>query len=236
MQRIQLVLLGPPAAGKGTYATKLSTEYDIAYISVGELLRGQVAQGTELGRQAKGYMDRGVLVPDELIVDMLKERLAQEDCAKGFVLDGFPRSLGQLSILGEAVQGAYYAINLDEDKEVLLRRVQGRRTCESCKAIYNIFTNKPKTEGVCDICGGTLTQRDDDNVKTLEERINVYNTQTIPVLGELEKQGALINLKPDEDIEVMYATIKNIVESVLAGRNPVAEAKQINKQSSPLSE
>ena len=184
---LRAVLLGPPGAGKGTQAVRLVEKYEIPHISTGDIFRKNIKEGTELGKKAQEYMNAGALVPDELVVDLVKDRLQQDDCKNGFLLDGFPRTIFQAEkldeFLSESNQKMDIVINLKVEKEALIKRLTGRRVCKDCGASYHIVNIPPKKEGVCDICGGELIQRKDDNIETVENRINVYEEQTAPLIG-----------------------------------------------------
>lgn len=190
-----IILMGPPGAGKGTLAKQLMSAYDLVHISTGDMFREAIKAGTELGNLAKSYIDRGDLVPDEVTIGIVKERLGQDDCEKGFLLDGFPRTLPQAEALkkiaSEVNRPIEVVINLDCDKEELIRRISGRRVCKNCGAPYHVVTLKPKVEGVCDICGGPLYQRADDNEEALKVRLEHYVQSTKPLLDFYANEGLL---------------------------------------------
>ena len=192
-----IILMGPPGAGKGTLAKQLKSEYDLVHISTGDMFRENIKAGTKLGLLAKSYIDNGHLVPDEVTIDMLKDRLAQKDCEKGFLLDGFPRTLPQAEALErlskEIKRPIEVVVNLDCDNKELIRRISGRRVCKNCGAPYHIETMKPKVDGVCDLCGGPLYQRADDNEEALKVRLDHYVKDTKPLLDFYEKRGLLKN-------------------------------------------
>ncbi len=195
---MNFVFLGMPGAGKGTQAKIISKKYNIPHISTGDILREAVANKTELGIQAKKYMDEGALVPDELVVSLVKERIIQPDCEKGFILDGFPRNLEQAKILEEMLEeikktlDAVFFFSLDE--EVVVKRLTARRVCSNCGAVYNMIYNPPKVEGVCDICGGRLITRDDDKEETVRNRLRTYNKDTAPLIDYYKKKGLLYTI------------------------------------------
>ena len=182
---MKLILMGAPGAGKGTHARYLSEKYQIPQISTGDIFRANLREGTPLGLKAKAYMEQGLLVPDELTTDLVLDRLQQEDCANGYILDGFPRNLNQAEALTRALeeQGEEidFAIHLEIDEEVIIRRMEGRRVCEKCGASYNLVSLPPQLPGVCDFCGGAVVQRKDDEVETVRKRLAVYQEQTEPL-------------------------------------------------------
>ncbi|MEW6570367.1 MAG: adenylate kinase [Nitrospirota bacterium] len=190
---MRIVLLGAPGAGKGTQAKKLIEKYGIPQISTGDLLRAAVAAGTPLGKEAKSYMDKGELVPDRVVLGMVEERLKQDDCKKGFILDGFPRNTAQAEVLDKMLQSLNMpldaALSVDVPFEDLMKRLTGRRTCKSCNQMYNIYFTPPKKESVCDKCGGELFQRDDDKEETIKKRLEVYTAQTAPLMDYYNKKG-----------------------------------------------
>lgn len=190
---MKLVLLGPPGAGKGTQAKMMIEKYQIPQISTGDILRQAVKDGTPLGKEAKTYMDQGELVPDELIINLVKERIKADDCKEGYIFDGFPRTVAQAEALDNVLEGlstkldAVVSINVPEDEVV--KRLSGRRTCKSCGTLYHVIYNPPTKEGICDKCGGELFQRDDDNETTIRQRLSVYQAQTSPLIEYYSKQG-----------------------------------------------
>ena len=190
-----IILMGPPGAGKGTLAKQLMSAFDLVHISTGDMFREAIKAGTELGKLAKSYIDHGDLVPDEVTIGIVKERLGQDDCAKGFLLDGFPRTLPQAEALKklsmEVNRPIEVVVNLDCDNQELIRRISGRRVCKNCGAPYHIVTLKPKVEGVCDICGGPLYQRADDNEEALKVRLEHYVQSTKPLLDFYASEGLL---------------------------------------------
>ena len=190
-----IILMGPPGAGKGTLAKQLMSALDLVHISTGDMFRDAIKAGTPLGTLAKSYIDHGDLVPDEVTIGLVKERLSQDDCAKGFLLDGFPRTLPQAEALKELSKEINrpieVVVNLDCDNAELIRRISGRRVCKTCGAPYHVVTLKPKVEGVCDICGGPLYQRADDNEEALKVRLEHYVQDTKPLLDFYAKEGLL---------------------------------------------
>ncbi|HMK46886.1 MAG TPA: adenylate kinase [Methanocella sp.] len=215
---MQLVLFGPPGAGKGTQAKLLSEELNIPHISTGDILRENVKKGTELGKKAKAYMDKGALVPDTLLIDLIKGRLSQPDCRKGFLLDGFPRTTPQAKaldiILDDINKRLDAVINIDVGSNELVRRLSGRRVCKSCAASYHVAFHPPKVEGVCNACGGELYQRDDDREEAIKNRLTVYKKQTEPVLEYYKKKGILTDIDGEKEIEEVSGDIKNAVEKL----------------------
>jgi adenylate kinase len=208
---MRLVLLGAPGAGKGTQAKKLIDKYGIPQISTGDILRAAVAAGTPLGKEAKTYMDKGELVPDSVVIGLVKERLGQDDCGKGYILDGFPRNTAQ----AEALDGVLatmnspltVALSVDVDKNDLMKRLTGRRTCKGCQQMFNIHFTPPKKEGVCDKCGGELYQRDDDKEATIRNRLEVYEKQTAPLIDYYGKKGILKSVEGVGSIEEIFKKV-----------------------------
>ena len=195
--RKDIILMGPPGAGKGTLAKQLMSYFHLTHISTGDMFRENIKGGTELGLLAKSYIDKGHLVPDEVTIDMLKNRLAKEDCENGFLLDGFPRTIPQAEALEklskEINRPIQVVVNLDCNEEELIRRISGRRVCKVCGAPYHIETMKPKQEGICDLCGGPLYQRADDNEEALKIRLDHYVHDTKPLLDFYQERGLLKN-------------------------------------------
>lgn len=208
---LRAVLLGPPGAGKGTQAVRLVEKYEIPHISTGDIFRKNIKEGTELGKKAQEYMNAGALVPDELVVDLVKDRLQQDDCKNGFLLDGFPRTIFQAEKLDEFLSESNLkmdiVINLKVEKEALIKRLTGRRVCKDCGASYHIVNVPPKKEGVCDICGGELIQRKDDNIETVENRINVYEEQTAPLIGYYKEAGSLVDFDGEASLDEVFDAI-----------------------------
>ncbi|MCD6364031.1 MAG: adenylate kinase [Synergistetes bacterium] len=212
-----MVFLGPPGAGKGTQASLLKSKYGIAHISTGDILREAVKKGTELGKKAREYMDRGLLVPDEIIIGIIEERLAEPDAQKGFILDGFPRTIPQAEALDRLLEKKRISLNavflFNANKETILERLTGRRVCKKCGALYHIRYSPPKIEGVCDKCGGELYQRDDDKEETILRRLDVYRNQTEPLIDHYRKKGILIELDANKDSKEVLAEIERWMNS-----------------------
>ena len=208
---LRAVLLGPPGAGKGTQAVRLVEKYEIPHISTGDIFRKNIKEGTELGKKAQEYMNAGALVPDELVINLVKDRLQQDDCKNGFLLDGFPRTIFQAEKLDEFLSESNLkmdiVINLKVEKEALIKRLTGRRVCKDCGASYHIVNIPPKKEGVCDICGGELIQRKDDNIETVENRINVYEEQTAPLIGYYKEAGSLVDFDGEASLDEVFDAI-----------------------------
>lgn len=208
---LRAVLLGPPGAGKGTQAVRLVEKYEIPHISTGDIFRKNIKEGTELGKKAQEYMNAGELVPDELVVDLVKDRLQQDDCKNGFLLDGFPRTIFQAEkldeFLAEMGQKMDIVINLKVEKDSLIKRLTGRRVCKNCGASYHIINIPPKKDGVCDTCGGELIQRKDDNIETVENRINVYDDQTAPLIGYYKEAGTLVDFDGEQSLDEVFDAI-----------------------------
>lgn len=212
---MKIIMLGAPGAGKGTQAKKIAAKYDIPHISTGDIFRANIKNGTELGQKAKTYMDQGLLVPDELTVDLVIDRVNQEDCTKGYVLDGFPRTIPQAEALNKALAGLGqkmdYAINVEVPDGNIIRRMSGRRACVDCGATYHLEYAPTKEEGICDICGGTLILRDDDKPETVEKRLGVYHEQTQPLIEYYTNAGILREVDGTIDIDDVFAEIVKIL-------------------------
>ena len=209
---MRIVLLGAPGSGKGTQAQKLIAEYGIPQISTGELLRAAVSAGSELGKKAKSAMDSGQLVSDDIVLVMIKERLQADDAKKGFILDGFPRNLSQAasldSLLAETNQPIQGALLIDVDFEVLMQRLTGRLSCESCGAVYNRFTSPPKVESTCDNCQSALFHRGDDHAEVISNRLKTYETVTSPLVNYYKEKGIFLSVQGVGDIDEISAAVK----------------------------
>lgn len=212
---MNIILLGPPGAGKGTQAKRLIDKYATPQISTGDMLRAALKQGTPLGLEAKKYMDQGTLVPDSVVIGLVKERIQQPDCSKGYMLDGFPRNVGQAEaldkMLGELKQRIDSVVCIEVPNKELLGRLTGRRTCRSCGAGFHVMFDPPKTDGKCDKCGGELYQRDDDNEATVSSRLKVYEDQTKPLINYYEKQGKLRRIDGVGSMDAIFGRITAIL-------------------------
>ena len=208
---MKIIMLGAPGAGKGTQAKKIAEKYQIPHISTGDIFRANIKNGTELGKKAKTYMDQGLLVPDELVVDLVVDRVAQDDCENGYVLDGFPRTIPQAESLDAALakmgQKVDYAIDVDVPDENIVNRMSGRRACLSCGATYHIVYKPSKVEGICDVCGDKLVLRDDDKPETVKKRLSVYHDQTQPLIDYYKEAGVLANVDGTQDMEKVFSDI-----------------------------
>ena len=206
---MKLLIMGPPGAGKGTQAEMLVKELKITHISTGDMFRAAIKEGTEMGKKAKEYMDKGELVPDSVVVGMVRDRLSQPDCVNGFLLDGFPRTIAQAEALDETFKEMGFVpdavINIAVPREKLMERLTGRRICRDCGASYHMVFNKPKVEGKCNSCGGELYQRDDDNEVAVGNRLDIYEAQTQPLIDYYAKQGILKDINGDQDIKQVLA-------------------------------
>ena len=215
---IRLIILGAPGSGKGTQCKWITRDYDVPHISTGDILRKNIADETELGMKAKGFMDKGELVPDDLVIDLLKNRLSEEDCKeKGFLLDGFPRTVAQAEALDLYLQENGIeidkVINLDVPDSEIMSRAINRRTCENpeCKEIYNLKDNPPKVDGICDRCGSNLFQRKDDNEETVSNRLKVYHNQTEPLIAYYKEKGKVATVVGQEKLEDTIALVKAVL-------------------------
>lgn len=205
---MRLILLGAPGAGKGTQAEILSKLLNIPTISTGNILRAAMKNGTPVGLKAKEYVDSGRLVPDDVIIGIIKERLAQDDCANGYILDGVPRTIPQAQAMEEMGVAVDWALSIEIEDQVIVERMSGRRTCKDCSQTFHIVSNPPKTEGVCDFCGGELTIRKDDAPETVKARLDTYHKETEPLKGFYEKLGKLKTVENQPSIEATTAVIR----------------------------
>ena len=212
---MKIIMLGAPGAGTGTQAKMIADKYGVPHISTGDIFRANIKNGTELGMEAKKYMDQGLLVPDELTVRILLDRVAQDDCKNGYVLDGFPRTIPQAEVLDSELTklGDHidYAINVDVPDENIVKRMSGRRACLTCGATYHIEHVPPKKEGICDVCGSELVLRDDDKPETVKNRLNVYHEQTQPLIDFYTEKGVLKTVDGTVPMEEVFATITAIL-------------------------
>lgn len=210
---MRLILLGPPGAGKGTQAEFIIDKYGIPHISTGDIFRKNIKEGTALGTRAKSFMDKGELVPDSLVVEIVEDRLKEADCKEGFLLDGFPRTEVQALELDKVLENMGVdlnaVINIKVNPEILVSRAIGRRICRTCGATYHVNNNPPKIEGICDKCDGELYQRSDDVEETVKNRINVYVNETSPLIHYYEKRGKLVDIEGEQDIDVVSKDIVN---------------------------
>lgn len=212
---MKIIMLGAPGAGKGTQAKKIAAKYSVPHISTGDIFRANIKEGTELGKKAKTFMDQGLLVPDELVVDLVVDRLGQADCGSGYVLDGFPRTIPQAEALTAALEKIgekmEYAIDVDVPDENIVTRMGGRRACVGCGATYHLVYNPTKVEGICDTCGEKLILRDDDKPETVQKRLDVYHEQTQPLIDYYTKQGILKQVDGTVDMEDVFKAIVQIL-------------------------
>lgn len=212
---MNLILLGPPGAGKGTQAKRLMEKYNIPQISTGDILRAAVKDGTEMGKKAKEYMDAGKLVPDEVVIGIIDDRLKEDDCKEGYMLDGFPRTVPQAEALDEVLakmgSAIDHTISIEVPEDELMGRLTGRRTCKDCGAGFHVMFDPPKTEGVCDKCSGQLYQRDDDNEETVGNRLKVYNDQTQPLIDYYQNKSLLRPIDGLGKIEEIFGRITDLL-------------------------
>lgn len=212
---MKIIMLGAPGAGKGTQAERIAEKYQIPHISTGDIFRANIKNGTELGKKAKAYMDQGLLVPDSLTVDLVMDRIAQDDCRNGYILDGFPRTIPQAKSLTEALkskgEALDYAIDVDVPDENIISRMSGRRACPGCGATYHIVYAAPSKEGICDKCGASLVLRDDDKPKTVKKRLTVYHDQTQPLIEYYSGEKILRTVDGTKDMEQVFQDITNIL-------------------------
>jgi adenylate kinase len=210
---MNLIFLGAPGAGKGTHAEVVSQKYHIPTISTGNIIREALKSGTEMGLRAKAYTETGKLVPDEVVIGIIQERLAKDDCRNGFILDGFPRTIPQAEALSKMGVEINLVIDIEVPEDTIMRRLSGRRVCENCGAPYNVFDKKPKVDGVCDVCGGTLIQRKDDEPETVRARLDVYHEQTEPLKDFYAKLGKLRVVEGHEDFDETDRSIFDAIEA-----------------------
>lgn len=212
---MKIIMLGAPGAGKGTQAAKIADKYSIPHVSTGDIFRANMKEGTELGKKAKGFIDQGLLVPDEITIGMLLDRIQKDDCSNGYVLDGFPRTIPQAESLADALanlgQKIDYAINVDVPDENIVKRMSGRRACLSCGATYHIVYASSKVEGICDRCDAELVLRNDDKPETVLKRLSVYHEQTQPLIEYYAKAGVLREVDGTQDLDVVFQGIVNIL-------------------------
>ncbi len=210
---MNLILLGPPGAGKGTQASKIVEAYKLPHISTGDIFRANIKNNTELGKKAKEYMNKGELVPDSLVVELVEDRLSKDDVKNGFMLDGFPRTIAQAEALDEVLaknnSNLDYVINIDVDKKVLVERAVGRRICKNCAATFHVTFNPPKEDGVCDECGEKLFQRPDDTEETVANRIDVYIKETEPLVEYYKKSDKIVTVDGLQSIDKVFEDIQN---------------------------
>ena len=212
---MKIIMLGAPGAGKGTQAKKIAEKYQIPHISTGDIFRANIKNGTELGNKAKTYMEQGLLVPDELVCDLVVDRVKQDDCANGYVLDGFPRTIPQAESLDAALkamgQAVDYAVNVEVPDENIIHRMGGRRACLACGATYHVENIPPKKEGICDVCGAELVLRDDDKPETVKKRLNVYHEQTQPLIDYYTNAGVLVEVDGTLAMDDVFAAICKVL-------------------------
>ena len=210
---MNIIMLGAPGAGKGTQAAVLCEHFGIPTISTGNMIREALKNGTEMGLKAKSFMDEGKLVPDEVVIGIVKERLSEDDCKKGFILDGFPRTIPQAEALDNMGIDIQYVINIDIADERIVNRMSGRRVCEGCGRPFHLVNLKPQKDGICDDCGGTLVQRKDDHPDTVLARLAVYHKETEPLVDYYEKQGKLVNVPGVDDVVTTTNAILKVIEA-----------------------
>jgi adenylate kinase len=212
---VNIILLGAPGAGKGTQAERIVAAYGVAHISTGDILRKAVADGTELGLEAKRYMDAGELVPDEVVIGLARDRLAQPDCEAGFLLDGFPRTVVQADalnrVLGELGKALHAVVEITVETDALLKRLTSRRTCRDCGKVYNLLIERPTQHDVCDVCGGEVYQRDDDTVETVTNRLDVYAKATAPLVEYYESKGLLRRVDGNQTPDAVFDDIRAVL-------------------------
>ncbi|WP_010095737.1 adenylate kinase [Ornithinibacillus scapharcae] len=213
---MNLLLMGLPGAGKGTQAERISEKYNIPHISTGDMFRSAINEGTELGKKAKSFMDQGALVPDEVTIGIVKERLSKDDCERGFLLDGFPRTIAQAealqTLLTEMNQAIDHVLHVKVPEEKLVERLSGRRICPACGKAYHVMYNPPEKEGICDRDGRELIQRDDDKPETVKNRLAINIEQSQPLLDFYDERGYLVTVNGDQDIDKVFQDIQSIIE------------------------
>jgi adenylate kinase len=216
---MNIILLGPPGAGKGTQAELIIEKYNIPHISTGDIFRAAIKEGTPLGIEAKRFMDSGQLVPDEVVIGIVKERLLKDDCRKGFLLDGFPRTIPQAdslaAYLSQTGRNITAVINIEVDSQILIKRLTGRRVCRNCAAVYHIENKPPKITGVCDHCGGEVYQRNDDTIETVNKRLQVYRSQTEPLINYYHDKGILFTFDGQIPMAALFDQIGKVIEGKL---------------------
>ena len=212
---MKIIMLGAPGAGKGSQASRIAKEYQLPHISTGDIFRVNLKEETELGKRAKSFMDKGELVPDDITIAMLLDRIHKEDCKNGYILDGFPRTIPQAEALKEALakkdEKIDLALDVEASDELIIKRMAGRRTCPACGAIYHIVTLPPKTEGICDRCGADLIQRKDDNEETVKNRLKIYHEVTEPLISYYKKEGILEEIDGAEELDKVFEKVKRII-------------------------
>lgn len=212
---MKIIMLGAPGAGKGTQAKRIADKYNIPHVSTGDIFRSNIKEGTELGMKAKSFMDKGALVPDDITIGMLMDRIHEADCKNGYVLDGFPRTIPQAECLTEALEKSGesidYAIDVDVPDEHIVNRMGGRRACVGCGATYHVEFNPPKAEGICDVCGSELTLRDDDKPETVKKRLDVYHDQTQPLIDYYKGFGKLKQVDGTQNMDKVFGDIISIL-------------------------
>ena len=212
---MKIIMLGAPGAGKGSPASRIAKEYQLPHISTGDIFRANLKEETELGKRAKSFMDKGELVPDDITIAMLLDRIHKEDCKNGYILDGFPRTIPQAEALKEALakkdEKIDLALDVEASDELIIKRMAGRRTCPACGAIYHIVTLPPKTEGICDRCGADLIQRKDDNEETVKNRLKIYHEVTEPLISYYKKEGILEEIDGAEELDKVFEKVKRII-------------------------
>jgi len=224
---LNVLVMGPAGAGKGTMSELIEKHYHVAHISTGDMFRAEIKNNTELGQKASEYIKAGLLVPDEVTIDMVLKRLAEPDCQEGYLLDGFPRSLVQANVFDTRTIETPYeiclVINLVVDKELLIGRIENRRICRECGALYNMLTHQPKVEGVCDECGGEVYQRPDDNRASLEKRLESYELETAPVLEHYRRLNLVRDVDASQPVEKVWEDIQKIIDECLGVESAVKE-------------